>query len=495
MPQNNSKFIRVQKLNRLRMNNKFSIFILFFLIHFLCHSQNVIINGIAKTYENKEVGVWVHKDYISNTEKQLTFSTIDSVGNSTLQFNSKEIQYVTFKIEKYIASMYIEPNITYDIMLMPPDSSTYQNPNLEHDVKISIKLKSKTEINSLTIDYDKRFDKFLSVEYRSFVSRNPQPKIDSFKLAMHNFYSTVNNNYFDAYQTYTIASLEEKTKMSEKKLYASYLNGKSILYNHPEYFNFFNAFYKQKLQNLALSHHGSEIIFQINDRGSFSGLMTVLKDADFLQNDTIRELVLIKGLYESYYDGTFKKGSIKAMLDQVVAESKIPEHQHIAQNILNSFSKLRPGALAPYFELPDKSGRTHSLDELRAKKYVYMVFFDANCTSCLQQMKVFPSLEKEYGARVEFVGISTDKTNSDLKIFCLKNPKYDWLLLYDNSGTRLKNNYEIKTLPAYFLIGPEGKFVQVPAESPDEDIDRVLYDITKPKGKKHNVGDKKNKVN
>jgi hypothetical protein len=108
-------------------------------------------------------------------------------------------------------------------------------------------------------------------------------------------------------------------------------------------------------------------------------------------------------------------------------------------------------------------------------------------------MKVIPSLKKQYGASIEFVSISTDKTNVDFKNFCSKNSKYDWLFLYDNSGSQLKNNYEIKSLPAYFLISPGNKFVQAPAESPDGDIDRVLFDITKPKGKKHGVGDKKNR--
>ncbi len=473
------------------MRQKSALFILSFLITFLCAAQNVTIIGIAKTYENKEVGIWVRTDYISNLEKQLTFCTIDSVGNFILKFNTKEIRYITLKIEKSIASLCVEPNSTYDIMLMPPDSTTYQNPNLEHDVKISIKLKSKTEINALTMDYDKRFDNFLSVDYRSFVARSAQPKIDSFKIAMRSFYSTVTNNYFEPYLTYTIAALEEKTKVSEKKLYANYLNGKPVLYGHPEYFSFFNAFYKQKLQNLALLQN--DIVFQVNDRGSFSGLKSLMRNVEFLQNDTIRELVLIKGLYESYYDGTFKKGSIKAMLDQVVAESNIAEHQHIAQNCLNSFSKLKPGALAPFFELPDKTGVTHSLDELRSKKYVYIIFFDANCSACLQQMKVIPSLKKQYGERIDFISISTDNSNVDLKTFCQKNSKYDWLFLYDNSGTQLKNNYEIKSLPAYFLIDPNGRFVQVPADSPDEDIDQVLFDITKPKGKRHNVGAKKNK--
>ena len=84
--------------------NKAGLFVLYFLIHFLCTSQNVTIKGAAKTYENKEIGVWTRNDYISNTERQLTFSTIDSTGNFLLEFDGNEIQYVTIKIEKNIAN-------------------------------------------------------------------------------------------------------------------------------------------------------------------------------------------------------------------------------------------------------------------------------------------------------------------------------------------------------------------------------------------------------
>jgi peroxiredoxin len=466
--------------------------LLFLVFIHLCQSQNVVIKGIAKTYEDKEITVWTNNDYISNTQKQLTYSAIDTDGSFLLEFRAKEIQYITLKIEKNIASMYVEPNGQYDVIFMQADSTTYQNPNLEHSVKLSIKLKSKTEMNSLTMDYDQRFDNFLSVDYLSFVSRTPQSKIDSFKLATQNYYSTVNNNYFKAYITYTIAALEEKTKMSEKKLFANYIDNKPVLYNHPEYMDFFNAFYKQKVQNFAISKQGDPLLFQINDRGSFAGAMDVLQRDVSLQNDTVRELVLIKGLYESYYDNSFKRGSILAMLKQITEESKITEHQRIAQNCLNSFSKLKKGNPAPFFELPDKVGRTHSIDELRDKKYIYVMLFDKNCTSCLQQMKVIPSLKKTYGERITFISISTDKTTAELKNFCTKNPKYDWLFLYDNTNGQLKNNYEIKSLPAYFLISPEGKFVQVPADSPEEDIDRAFFDIVKPKTKLHGIGDKKN---
>jgi peroxiredoxin len=473
--------------------NRFILIITLLVFPFLSQAQNVTISGAAKYYEYKEIGVWVNNDYISNTQKQLTFSSVDSIGNFKLEFNTKEIQYITLKIEKNISSMYVEPNGNYEVILMPPDSTTYQNPNLEHDVKLSIKLKSKTEINSLTMDYDKRFDDFLTVDYIAFLKRAPLPKIDSFKLAMKSFYSTVTNKYFDAYITYTIAALEEKTKMSTKKLYANYLNHKPIFYNNPEYMDFFNDFYKQKVQEFSLSKDGLPLKFQINERGSFQGAKDVLIRDPFLKNDTIRELVLIKALYEAYYDGSFKRESVVAMLQQAMAESKIAEHKHIAQNILNSFSKLQKGSPAPFFEFPDKTGLTHSLDELRNKKYIYLMLFDENCSTCIQQMKTIPAYKKTYGERITFVSISTGKTNTELKNFCAKNPKFDWLFLYDTSGEKLKTDYEIKSLPAYFLIDPDGKFIQVPAESPDEDIDRAFFDITKPSGNTHHVGDKKNR--
>lgn len=477
------------------MNRK-SLLIFFLFTHSLIHSfisqaQNVKISGLAKTYENKEIGVWVYRDLISNTEKQLTYSVIDSVGNFLLEFNTKEIQYITLKIDKNIASMYVDTNATYEIIILPPDSTTYQNPNLEHDVKISIKLKSKTEINALTIDYEKQFDDFLTREYKSFVSRTPQPKIDSFKVMMNNFYADVKNNYFDAYRMYSIAALEEKTMASRKRLFNEYIHQKPILYNNPEYFIFFNTFYKQYLRNIFITE-GQPFKELLEVKNDYTGVMTILKKDDFLKNDSIREIVLIKGLYESYYDGTFKKESIVKFLEHVLDTTVIAENKQITQNILNSFSKLKPGATAPYFELPDKMGVTHSLDELRNKKFVYFFFFDQQCTACAQQMKIIASLKKQYGTRIEFVGISADKTNAELHQFCLKNPQYDWLFLYDNTRAKLKNTYEIRSLPAYFLIDMEGKFVQAPADTPDGDIERVFYDITKPKAKKHKVGDKSN---
>ncbi|HET6226030.1 MAG TPA: TlpA disulfide reductase family protein [Bacteroidia bacterium] len=467
--------------------------VFFFVIcfSFLSVAQQVVIKGSAPSYEYKEINVWAVNDYISHTQRKLTYSTIDSAGNFLLELSTKEIQYITLQIDKSIASMYIEPNGSYDVIMQKPDSTTYHNKNLTYDVELSIKLKSKTEINALTMDYDKRFDDFLTFYYPEFVKRSPKTAIDSFKLAIQKYYEDVKNEYLNTYVNYSIASLKGKTHHDDQKLFEAYLDKKPIQYNNPEYMNFFNTFFKDKLRTFSLTRAGEPLYFQINNRGSFKGAMLVLERDPFLKNDTIRELVLLKGLLESYYDNTFSKPAISAILKQITEESTNPVHQQIATNILNSFSKLKPGAAAPFFELPDKTGKTISLDELRTKRYIYLSFFDNTCSECLQEMKVMQALKKKYGERITFVSIMTTKSPSDLKNFCLKNLAFDWTFLYDNTGD-LKELYEIKVLPSYFLINPEGLFIQAPAESPSGDIDRAFYDIVKPKAKRHNIGSKEN---
>lgn len=456
------------------------------------YSQSVTIKGKAESYAGKSIAVWVHRDYISNIEKQLTFSEIDSVGKFTLEFESKEIQYVTLKIEKHIASMYIEPNKVYDVIIAAPDSLTYQNQNTEHDVNISLLLKSKTEINALTLDFDNRFDDFFTNEYLSFVARTPRPKIDSFKVAIKEFYSTVQNNYFSNYINYSIAALEEKTYSSRNELYDEYLKDSPVLYNHPEYFNFFNTFYKGYFQKKSFAKNGINLTSFINDRCNYLGLMDALKKDAFLTKDTIRELVAIKGLYEGLFEGYYDNDSVVKLLEMIRDSSKVVENKNIAQNIIHSFSKLHAGVVAPYFELPDKSGLTHSIDELRSSKYLYLVFFSTECTNCLQQLQVFTSFKKKYGQDIEFVSICVNGTFNSFKEFCSKNTQYDWLLLYDNTRGKLLINYEIVLYPTYFLISPDGKFLQVPADGPEEFIERTFYDLTKQPAKKVRVGDKRN---
>ena len=155
---------------------------------------------------------------------------------------------------------------------------------------------------------------------------------------------------------------------------------------------------------------------------------------------------------------------------------------------MNSFSKLKTGEKAPYFE-----GITEAGDTLRSsdfqKQYIYLNFWKADCTPCLSELKMMAQLNKEYGGKIKFISISLDKDPEKMWKYIRDNKEdYNWLFLAASNQALLKKNYELRTSPFFYLINDRGRFEQAPADMPSQNIERRLYKITKPK-KQYKVGE------
>ncbi|HWY34101.1 MAG TPA: TlpA disulfide reductase family protein, partial [Nitrosopumilaceae archaeon] len=156
------------------------------------------------------------------------------------------------------------------------------------------------------------------------------------------------------------------------------------------------------------------------------------------------------------------------------------ENKKIATNILRLFRKLQPGAEVPDFRLMDVKGNEHSPGDFKGK-YIYLEFFASWNTSCLQEMKKLEKIENQYGDKIVFISISVDDSLKDFVDFTKKNPKYNWLLLYAGKDKLVKEKYDIKSVPAYFLINREGYLVLSPAPMPSEGIEFKFRNMFKEK--------------
>ena len=75
-----------------------------------------------------------------------------------------------------------------------------------------------------------------------------------------------------------------------------------------------------------------------------------------------------------------------------------------------------------------------------------------------------------------------DEKKSDFVDFMKKHPEYDWYFLDGHSDNEILDLYQIKSLPAYYLIDEEGKFRQAPALRPSpngtfKSIDETFHNI------------------
>jgi thiol-disulfide isomerase/thioredoxin len=479
----NFKFLMIHKsiIQNLKskIQNKF-LTLLYLCFPLFCLSQNITISGSAPNYKNQEITLFTHADYISNTEIPVSEQTINDSSGFNFRFSSDDVKRIVLRIGKQKANMYVEPGRTYRIFFPARDTSRFPNPNIEQTIDLEFSVTDTTEMNALVISYNEHFEKFWSENYQYFVQKKSRSRLDSFELQMQATYATLNNPYFKSFITYSIAGMELSTFQSRNELAKKYIIGKPLLYTHYEYMSFFNNFFNRYLYLYTQTKNGPALIRQINEKASYEGCMDIMAGDKYLRNDTIRELVLLKGLSELYYMPEFKRENILSILTRIASSGMLPTHQAIAANIMRSFSKLQPGAKAPAFALKDKKGKIVSLADFKGK-YVYLDFWATWCTPCLQEMKLIPELKKKYGDKIVFISISTDQDTLQWKKFLTKNPKYDWVLLHDGLDKQMKENYEIKTLPAYFLINPYGNFAQSPALRPTQSIESTFWEISKKK--------------
>lgn len=450
----------------MKLKDSLIIFVLFS-TNFLL-AQNVVIKGYAKGYENKEIQVSAYDDLITLTTVVQQVAQIDSTGFFELKTNTTKTQKVVLKIGKIFSNIYVEPNKNYEVLFPLPDSSRLVNENIDHQLNLRILIKDTLELNALVMDYNDRFDQFWTKNYQLFLLGKAKHKIDSFKLSSLKYYSSIiENNYLKNYITYSLASLEQGFSQAQRGMMKEHLINKPIEYDHYEYMEFFNAIFKQYLQKLSLQKNGERLLEIINENKSVDELTNLLVADTFLKSPSLRELVILKGLQELYYVPPFERPSILVMIDEIEQKTKVEEHKKIAQNIKKSFLQLDVGAKAPNFNLIDKDGNQISLDDFKGK-YVYLDFWASWCGPCLQEMKLIPQLKKKYGSKIIFVSINTDDRIDKMKNYLVKNPKYDWVFLYSGKNHPVNNAYAIKAIPSYFLIDPQGNFVQSPAARPSE---------------------------
>ena len=239
---------------------------------------------------------------------------------------------------------------------------------------------------------------------------------------------------------------------------------KPVVENNRAYMNFINQYFANYLLIMSMSPGGDKVLSLVNKHKDYNALMDYLGKKDGLQNIQLRELVLLKGLYEVYGNPYFERQMVVDMMDTIKEKTQFPTHKTVASNIKLSITRLDKGAPAPNFNLKDAYGVMHKLSDFRGK-YVYLDFWATWCIQCLKEMKVLPGLAEKYGQKVAFINISIDKD------FEKKLPENKFLSKFEyvNEELSLINKEGVTVDTKGRRINDEGHYL-------DEDGNRVDID-------------------
>ena len=162
-------------------------------------------------------------------------------------------------------------------------------------------------------------------------------------------------------------------------------------------------------------------------------------------------------------------------------------------NVLKDFIRKTTGQeneeVVPDFHVTDISGNDLSLETYKGK-YLLIDFWAEWCRPCIAHFPELKSLISKYENQgLEVLFVSFDRTEEDWKRSVKKHNLQDW----DHTFVGLENvksqdalNYifDVQPIPAYILIGPEGRILGRYANASDkgqrfEDLSKALNVLLK----------------
>lgn len=482
----------------------FCLYILFYTLCFSILGQTKI-KLYAPSYKGKYATINTSIDYITFNKRKIDKQKIDSLGYAIFNIKEKESIKTTIEISNASAILYLDSKTKYYSVFFPKLNLEYQKLHRNYVELLYDKL-PKDDLNTLILDFNYRIDEMLfgdSIKMQKLILQDDSFKnnINYFKKELIKDYRPIKNKYFHQYVKYSIAELELlylARGMIKNKIYLfeTYIGYYPILYKNDAYMKFFKQYFGGFFQsNIGLY---DKIKHSINNYSSVEKLDEVLSNSPFLKNDSIRELVSIINLYESYYKNSFNSKNIIVMLNNINKKSSIKEHIEITSNMLYNMQLLTTGSKAPKIELINSKNDTISLSNFKGK-YIYLQFFTTKNQRALQELKIMKELYDKYNKHIKFISISVDDNELDFINFVNKNYKYNWNFAHYKGENKLLEDYKIMSVPSYVLIDEYGNIEQAQAMSPSPNypkpsIDKTFFYIKKKREPKNNknIGSKEN---
>ncbi|WP_431127562.1 TlpA family protein disulfide reductase [Flagellimonas flava] len=165
--------------------------------------------------------------------------------------------------------------------------------------------------------------------------------------------------------------------------------------------------------------------------------------------------------------------NVDSYYEKFMSLSTNETHKQEITDAYNRIKKIKPGANSPTFEAYENHAGGHSSLEDFQGKYVYIDVWASWCAPCIQEIPDLKEVEKKYrGKNIEFLSISvdTDRSYDDWKKMVVDKELTGVQLIADKAwDSEFIKDYQIKGIPRYILIDPEGKIVNAMAPSPSTD--------------------------
>ncbi len=453
------------------------------ILHQAVRAQGVRLHGTAPDYSGFILNIETYSDFVTRSRRLMASFEVAPDGSFDIAFDVDGTQYAFIDLGSMVAHVYLEPGADYEIVLPPyvhrADADRFNPFFVPEHIELGIANADGANLNKSIRNFDESFDEIYNRHAISLVRRRDVAMADSLMAVLDSVAARnpcPDSAFFAQHVSYRKARLFMAPRMRRQaQVWQRYFASGPVLWTCPAYWDALDMLYSDFVADYTRSRRGRDLArcFGMADC-TFDTLSAVLGADSLWARSEVRDVLLIKSLYNAKYTGTVASARADSLLLGAVATAADSTVRRFARSVCARINRLKPGTPAPDFSLYGIRDDRVSLADF-AGRFVYLAFLHSDNFACRKDMTALSTLAKKYRKTMSVVGVMTDE-NFERFEAAFKKQKYAWTPLSFHAMQRVVTDYDVVALPAYFLVDPDGRLALSPAPAPTEDFEPILND-------------------
>ena len=169
--------------------------------------------------------------------------------------------------------------------------------------------------------------------------------------------------------------------------------------------------------------------------------------------------------------------AILPIYEDFIKENPYYELDKVVLDPFQKANQFAAGTTAPDFALKNAQDEVVQLSKLKGK-VIYLDFWASWCRPCMQKIEALQALKTQFTDKeVVFLHVSLDRSPQAWKKTLEEKQFSGQHLFFDPSRSNITDDYEVLSVPKFFLITKEGNFAFTPSSFDSKELELALLKL------------------
>lgn len=452
------------------------------------NAQKTQLSFVNKSYIGDTLYLLKESDFITHEFDTITFAKVNKDGQCNFIFNSTTEAFYKIPLYRNEVWCYSAPDKQYSFkvpnkqLLTIEDSlNSYFEPYVFYAELFN---RDSIEVQNAIIDLDYSIDTLMLKYFKLIHFKVKRRKVDSLLKTLEKKFEYVKSPFFKNYLFYKIVLIKYLSyERDVNYIIKYYFNDKPVLLNNPAYSELFNQIFNDYLSYYSTEKWGENVYLAIAKAKSPTELRLCLKRNPAFTNDTLIDLVILKGIHDAFYTNylpnkiKFPVSALKMVLDSMILVAKTKELRRIAMNIRSKINVEEIVFTFEEFPFYDIEGNQVYLRNF-VGRYMYVTISDGRSYDFIINMKSEKASISKFNDRLRVINIVLNVSKEKIMKLVKENELIGDFLLCDKPDL-LKKQLNLRALPVFIIFKPNGQILTTNAPFPDEKIISYFMELLK----------------